>query len=80
MKEEEGVVEAVSLTKDDMAEHYIPYEEHQFADGLIVVGMAWSHDRVWFCINGLSVFRAKVVRGRLVPEYNKPDSIKEVKR
>ncbi len=56
------------------------YEEHSFSTDLQVVGIAYNHDRVWFCINGLSVMRAKIHEGRLVIEYIVPDSIEEDER
>ncbi len=64
------------MAKDD---GIIRYEEHHLKPEL-VAGIAWNHDRVWFCVDGLAVFRAKVVDGKLVPEYNKPESIKELER
>ena len=80
MKEEKEVIAAVPLSQDDLAWHLTPYESHDFAEDLIVTGIAWNHDRVWFHVNGLSVFRAKVIDGKLTVEYNKPDSIKETTR
>lgn len=47
-------------------------EEHHFMNKEDV-GIAWDKTHVWFCINGASVFRAKVnPDGTLLVEYHEP--------
>lgn len=58
----------------------VPYEQHYFTKDLLGVGIAWNHNRVWFCINGLSVMRAMVHDGKLVVHYDKPESIEELEQ
>ena len=52
-------------------ETLIPYQEHHFQNPEDV-GVAWNHDRVWVCLNGASLLRAKVVGGRLFVEFYRP--------
>ena len=48
------------------------YEEHHFAT-VEDVGIAFNHDRIWVCINGVATLRAKIMNGALFIEYYKPD-------
>jgi len=44
------------------------YEEHHFQN-IEDVGVAWNGNRVWVCINGQSLLRAKVVDNELYIEF-----------
>lgn len=45
------------------------YEEHHFLK-VEDVGVAFNHDRIWVCINGAALLRAKVMVGdKLFIEY-----------
>lgn len=48
------------------------YEEHHFA-AVEDVGIAFNHDRIWVCINGVATLRAKIMNGAIFIEYYKPD-------
>ena len=55
-----------------MANKLARYEEYHFQK-VDDVGVAFNHDRVWVCLNGAALFRAKVVDGKLFTEYYPPD-------
>jgi hypothetical protein len=38
------------------------------------VGVAFNEDRVWMCLNGVALFRAKAVGHKMFTEYYEPDS------
>ncbi len=44
------------------------YEEHHIY-GILDVGIAWNHDRVWVCLDGASTFRAKIYNGKLWVDF-----------
>ena len=49
--------------------------EHHFQN-VDDVGVAWTYNRVWVCINGQSVFRAKVKPdGTLMTEFHMPFAV-----
>lgn len=48
------------------------YQEHHFQN-VEDVGVAWNDNRVWVCFNGTSVFRAKVMAGKLFVEFHPPE-------
>jgi hypothetical protein len=48
---------------------YVEY--HHDIDGDI--GVAYNEDRVWVCIDGVSLFRAQAVGGKLLSEYHPRD-------
>lgn len=53
----------MSDTEDHLAQVTTGYQEHHCRDDLHDVGVAFDHNRVWVCVNGQSVFRAKVMPG-----------------
>ena len=55
----------------------LEYQEHHFKK-VDDVGVAWNDDRVWVCLNGVALFRAKVIsagqqKGMLMVEFTKPE-------
>lgn len=54
-----------------MIDKFRPYEEHHFQD-VEDVGVAFDGTRVWVCINGIALLRAKVFPEGLSVEYNEP--------
>lgn len=48
------------------------YQEEHF-QYVSDVGIAFNHDRIWVCINGESILRAKWMNGKLQVEYHKPE-------
>lgn len=54
----------------------VQYEEYHFQN-IEDVGVAWDRDRVWVCINGVSLFRAKVIGGKLFVQYTPPQGVEE---
>lgn len=49
----------------------LKYEEHHFQD-VEDVGVAFNYDRIWVCLNGVALLRAKWIDGKLFVEFNKP--------
>jgi len=48
------------------------YKEHHFQQ-VEDVGVAWCYNRVWVCLNGVSLFRAKVMNEKLFVEFTPPE-------
>lgn len=46
------------------------YQEHHFKGEDI--GVAWTNKRVWVCLDGQSIFRAKLFNGKLMIEFTEP--------
>jgi hypothetical protein len=44
------------------------YQEHHHQN-VCDIGVAFNEDRVWVCIDGVSLFRAKAVGTRMFTEY-----------
>ena len=59
-----------------MADELRPYEEHHF-EKVEDVGVAFNHDRIWVCLNGVALLRAKWIGTRLFVEYYEPKSSEE---
>lgn len=55
---------------------YKEYEEHHFQN-VEDIGIAWDGRRVWVCLNGQSLFRAKIINGALFTEYH-PGNVKDL--
>jgi hypothetical protein len=49
------------------------YQEHHFS-GAHDVGVAWNSNRVWVCLDGIALLRAKMMGQRLFIEYYPPRS------
>jgi hypothetical protein len=41
------------------------------------IGVAWNGRRIWICINGVSLFRAKIMDGQFMIEFNPPPTFDE---
>ena len=54
-----------------------PYQEHHFQNPEDV-GVAWDTNRVWVCLNGVALLRAKVIGDRLFVEFYRPQDEEEV--
>ena len=48
------------------------YEEHHFQN-VDDIGVAFDGTRVWVCINGASLLRAKFMLGKLLIEFTPPE-------
>lgn len=71
----EGVASTIRSLKEDTP--YKEYEEHHFQK-VEDVGVAWDGRRVWVCLNGVTLFRAKIINGALFTEFY-PDAAEFVK-
>ena len=49
--------------------HIAPYQEHHF-QRVQDVGVAWNNNRVWVCLNGVALLRAKVIDGKFFVSYS----------
>ena len=56
-----------------MIDKFREYEEHHFQN-IEDVGVAFDGIRIWVCLNGVALLRAKVFPEGLSVEYYKPDS------
>lgn len=52
------------------------YQEHHFQN-VEDIGVAFDGTRVWVCINGVSLLRAKWMQGKLQVEYNPPEGFSD---
>lgn len=55
----------------------IKYQEHHFHTNLLDVGVAWDSTRVWVCLNGIALLRAKInplTKETLLVEFTPPAS------
>ena len=50
------------------------YEEHHFQH-FQDVGVAFNGNRIWVCVDGMSLLRAKVVDGKFYIEFTPPTAI-----
>ena len=60
-----------------MPETIVPYQEHHFHDKLLDIGVAWDGTRVWVCLNGIALLRAKInpiTKNNLMIEFTPPES------
>ena len=57
----------------------VKYEEHHWQK-VEDVGVAWNENRVWVCLNGGALFRAKVMGGKLWVEFTPPMEKEKVSR
>ncbi len=62
IKREEGRKDT-ELTEVQVYQEY----HHQNVDD---IGVAFNEDRVWVCLDGVSLFRAKAYQGRMLTEYH----------
>lgn len=53
------------------------YVEQHWNKGLVDVGVAYTDDRVWVCLNGRSLLRAKLWDGKLQIEFTPPEETNE---
>ena len=50
----------------------VAYEEHHFQN-VEDIGVAFDSKRVWVCINGIALLRAKIFGDRLFVEFYNPN-------
>lgn len=46
-----------------------PYQEHHFNIGIEDVGVAFNNDRIWVCVNGVALLRARVIGDKFFVSY-----------
>ncbi|MGH9429630.1 MAG: hypothetical protein ACRD2L_25370 [Terriglobia bacterium] len=49
----------------------LEYQEHHF-EPQGDVGVAWNNNRLWVCLDGAALFRAKVIDGKLFVSFTPP--------
>lgn len=59
--------------KESKVKELTPYQEHHFTNPQDV-GVAFNHDRIWVCLNGQALLRAKWICGKLLVEFTPPKS------
>lgn len=42
-------------------EHHVPAED---------VGVAWNSNRIWVCVDGVALLRAKIVNGQFIVNFD----------
>jgi hypothetical protein len=67
-KKEEGTTDG-RKTVEGQIHSYVEYHHTNLYD----IGVAYNEDRVWVCLDGVSLFRAKAVGGKLLSEYHPRD-------